>query len=144
MTMTLMGLGSVLSHLLNLTIWRYVVTELMQSDLHKIIVSPQPLSSDHVKVFLYQILRGKISLYQGKSVWWDKWDILHFELYPGLPSLLVQRHFCFSQSLAVFVFDVKWCGDCARYWTQTLEHASHIPTNKRLLRWPYIFYFYFH
>lgn len=36
----------------------YVVTELMQSDLHKIIVSPQPLSSDHAKVFLYQILRG--------------------------------------------------------------------------------------
>jgi len=32
----------------------------MQSDLHKIIVSPQPLSSDHVKVFLYQILRGVI------------------------------------------------------------------------------------
>ena len=30
----------------------------MQSDLHKIIVSSQPLSSDHVKVFLYQILRG--------------------------------------------------------------------------------------
>ena len=30
----------------------------MQSDLHKIIVSPQPLSSDHIKVFLYQILRG--------------------------------------------------------------------------------------
>lgn len=37
----------------------YVVTELMQSDLHKIIVSPQPLSSDHAKVFLYQILRGR-------------------------------------------------------------------------------------
>lgn len=34
----------------------------MQSDLHKIIVSPQPLSSDHVKVFLYQILRGKSSV----------------------------------------------------------------------------------
>lgn len=33
----------------------------MQSDLHKIIVSPQPLSSDHVKVFLYQILRGNFS-----------------------------------------------------------------------------------
>lgn len=30
----------------------------MQSDLHKIIVSAQPLSMDHVKVFLYQILRG--------------------------------------------------------------------------------------
>lgn len=33
----------------------------MQSDLHKIIVSPQPLTSDHVKVFLYQILRGEIT-----------------------------------------------------------------------------------
>ncbi|XP_013780695.2 serine/threonine-protein kinase NLK-like [Limulus polyphemus] len=40
----------------------YVITELMQSDLHKIIVSPQPLTSDHVKVFLYQILRGKPKL----------------------------------------------------------------------------------
>ena len=30
----------------------------MQSDLHRIIVSQQPLSVDHVKVFLYQILRG--------------------------------------------------------------------------------------
>lgn len=37
----------------------HIVSELMQSDLHKIIVSPQPLSSDHVKVFLYQILRGE-------------------------------------------------------------------------------------
>lgn len=42
---------------------RYIVSELMQSDLHKIIVSPQPLSSDHVKVFLYQILRGKFFLF---------------------------------------------------------------------------------
>ena len=45
----------------SLTFWlRYIVTELMQSDLHKIIVSPQPLSMDHIKVFLYQILRGKL------------------------------------------------------------------------------------
>lgn len=36
----------------------YVITELMQSDLHKVIVSPQPLTTDHIKVFLYQILRG--------------------------------------------------------------------------------------
>lgn len=41
--------------------YRYVITELLQSDLHKIIVSHQPLSSDHIKVFLYQILRGKLS-----------------------------------------------------------------------------------
>ena len=37
----------------------YVATELMQSDLHRIIVSQQPLTVDHVKVFLYQILRGE-------------------------------------------------------------------------------------
>jgi len=36
----------------------YVLTDYMQSDLHKIIVSQQPLSSDHIKVFTYQILRG--------------------------------------------------------------------------------------
>jgi len=38
----------------------YVVTELMQSDLHRIIVSPQPLSADHIKLFVYQILRGRL------------------------------------------------------------------------------------
>ena len=30
----------------------------MESDLHQIIISPQQLTEDHVKVFLYQILRG--------------------------------------------------------------------------------------
>lgn len=40
----------------------YVITELLQSDLHKIIVSPQHLSADHIKVFLYQILRGECTL----------------------------------------------------------------------------------
>jgi nemo like kinase len=46
----------------------YVITELMQSDLHKIIVSPQHLSTDHIKVFLYQILRGK-TLIKIKLYW---------------------------------------------------------------------------
>jgi hypothetical protein len=31
----------------------YLITELMQSDLHKIIVSPQHLSADHIKVGLH-------------------------------------------------------------------------------------------
>ena len=38
---------------------RYVVSDLMESDLHQIIVSPQQLTEDHVKVFVSQILRGK-------------------------------------------------------------------------------------
>ena len=32
----------------------------MESDLHQIIVSPQQLTEDHVKVFVYQVLRGKL------------------------------------------------------------------------------------
>jgi len=36
-----------------------VLCDLMESDLHQIIVSPQKLSEDHVKVFIYQILRGE-------------------------------------------------------------------------------------
>ncbi|XP_077996275.1 serine/threonine-protein kinase NLK-like isoform X1 [Glandiceps talaboti] len=60
----------------------YVVTELLQSDLHKIIVSPQPLSSDHVKVFLYQILRGLKYLHSA--------HILHRDIKPG--NLLVNSN----------------------------------------------------
>jgi serine/threonine protein kinase len=33
----------------------YVVYELMDTDLHQIIRSPQPLSDDHCQYFLYQV-----------------------------------------------------------------------------------------
>ena len=36
----------------------YVVFDLMEADLSKIIKSSQPLSDDHVQFFMYQILRG--------------------------------------------------------------------------------------
>lgn len=60
----------------------YVITELMQSDLHRIIVSPQPLTSDHVKIFLYQTLRGLKYLHSAK--------ILHRDIKPG--NLLVNSN----------------------------------------------------
>lgn len=60
----------------------YVVSELMQSDLHKIIVSPQPLTADHVKVFLYQILRGVKYLHSS--------GIIHRDIKPG--NLLVNSN----------------------------------------------------
>lgn len=36
----------------------YVVYELMDTDLHQIIRSPQPLSDDHCQYFLYQVSSG--------------------------------------------------------------------------------------
>ena len=37
---------------------QYIVSELMDTDLHYIIHSKQPLTDEHFKYFLYQILRG--------------------------------------------------------------------------------------
>lgn len=36
----------------------YIVSPLMETDLHRIIYSRQPLTDDHVQYFVYQILRG--------------------------------------------------------------------------------------
>ena len=36
----------------------YIITELMETDLHRIIYSKQKLTDEHVQYFLYQILRA--------------------------------------------------------------------------------------
>lgn len=60
----------------------YVVLDLMESDLHNIIHSVQPLSSEHVKFFLYQIMRGLKYIHSA--------SVLHRDLKPS--NLLINQN----------------------------------------------------
>lgn len=60
----------------------YVVSELMDTDLHKVIRSPQPLSDQHVQYFLYQTLRGLKYVHSA--------NILHRDIKPS--NLLVNEN----------------------------------------------------
>ena len=60
----------------------YVVLDLMESDLHHIIHSVQPLSDDHIKFFIYQVLRGLKYIHSA--------NVLHRDLKPS--NLLVNRN----------------------------------------------------
>ncbi len=39
-------------------ILKMIIQDLMETDLHRIIYSKQPLTIDHIQYFIYQILRG--------------------------------------------------------------------------------------
>lgn len=59
----------------------YVVLDLMESDLHHIIHSVQPLSNEHIKYFLYQILCGLKYIHSA--------NVLHRDLKPS--NLLINQ-----------------------------------------------------
>jgi tRNA A-37 threonylcarbamoyl transferase component Bud32 len=60
----------------------YMVTDLMETDLHRIIYSKQKLSMDHVQYFAYQMLRGLKYIHSA--------DVIHRDLKPS--NLLVNSN----------------------------------------------------
>lgn len=60
----------------------YIVSDLMETDLHRIIYSKQPLTIDHVQYFLYQILRALKYIHSA--------NVLHRDLKPS--NLLVNSN----------------------------------------------------
>ena len=53
----------------------YIVSELMETDLHRVIYSRQKLSEDHIQYFIYQVLRALKYIHSA--------NVLHRDLKPG-------------------------------------------------------------
>ena len=53
----------------------YIITDLMETDLHRVIYSRQELTDDHIQYFIYQILRGVLYMHSG--------NIIHRDLKPA-------------------------------------------------------------
>lgn len=53
----------------------YIVTELMETDLHRVIYSKQKLTDEHIQYFVYQILRGVKYMHTA--------NVLHRDLKPS-------------------------------------------------------------
>jgi mitogen-activated protein kinase 1/3 len=60
----------------------YIVTDLMESDLDRIISSSQPLTEQHFQYFIYQILRGMKYIHSA--------NVLHRDMKPS--NLLVNAN----------------------------------------------------
>lgn len=86
----------------------YIVQDLMDTDLHRIIYSKQVLSMDHIEYFVYQILRGLKYLHSA--------NVLHRDLKPS--NLLVNAN-C----------DLKICDfGLAKLTDDNSDHTEYVVT----------------
>ncbi|CAD8067775.1 unnamed protein product [Paramecium sonneborni] len=60
----------------------YIVTEFMETDLHRVIYSRQELTDEHIQYFVYQILRGLLQMHSA--------NVIHRDLKPG--NILVNKN----------------------------------------------------
>ncbi|RYG69925.1 hypothetical protein EON64_01480 [archaeon] len=67
--------------------------DLMETDLHRIIYSRQPLTIDHIQYFVYQILRGLKYIHSA--------NVLHRDLKPS--NLLLKSNCDLKVRLAVLL-----------------------------------------
>ena len=86
----------------------YVVTTLMDTDLHKVIRSPQPLTDQHVQYFLYQLLRGLKYIHSC--------NVLHRDLKPS--NLLVNENCDLKITDYGLARGVNPTDDCAGFLTE--------------------------
>nr|KAG5704632.1 hypothetical protein BaRGS_025274 [Batillaria attramentaria] len=93
----------------------YVVFDLMESDLHRIIYSEQPLTEEHIRYFLYQILRGLKYIHSA--------NVVHRDLKPS--NLLV------NEDCHVRIGDFGM----ARGVNSQREEPSHYMTQYVATRW---------
>ncbi|OMJ85030.1 hypothetical protein SteCoe_13752 [Stentor coeruleus] len=60
----------------------YIITDLMETDMHRVIYSRQDLSDEHIQYFMYQLMRGLLFMHSA--------DVIHRDLKPS--NLLLNKN----------------------------------------------------
>lgn len=60
----------------------YIITDLMETDMHRVVYSRQDLSDEHIQYFIYQILRGILNMHSAL--------VIHRDLKPS--NLLLNKN----------------------------------------------------